>query len=129
MLKSPHAFPLAEVLLFLMSPPPHALRPSATTAATHPSRSQCFPRAISHFPFVWPARSWTGPHVSRPAEPFRGVLRDAVDHDAERRDRDAGRQTLAEELPLGEPRDHDVAEASRADHAADDDHGEHVEQA
>src|SRR5438270_11265979 len=100
MLKSPHAFPLAEVLSFLMLPPPHALRTSATPAATQPSRSQCFRRAISHFPFLWPRPGWTELPVSSPAGPLRGVLRDAVHHDPECRDGDAGREALAEQLTL-----------------------------
>src|SRR4051812_9139713 len=56
------------------------------------------------------------------------VLGDPVEHDAECRDRDTGSKALPEELPLAEAGDDEVAEATAADQATDDDHRQHVQQ-
>src|SRR3954470_2971177 len=105
-----------------MSPPPQAVRPRPTTAARATSRVRADPRPMMLFPFCGSATvaekldSFVAGcrrmdlMLASPPRPGGGVPRDPVEHHAERRDRAAGRQSLAEELLLAEARDHDVAQ-------------------
>src|SRR3954452_4749792 len=65
---------------------------------------------------------------SAAAEAGSGVAHEPLDHDPERGDRDAGGESLAEQLGLREAGHHDVAEAAGPDQSADDDHRQHIEQ-
>src|SRR6478672_11926192 len=107
--RSPQFFPLEEVWVFLMLPLPHAVSPRASAAATQASRSRRVPRDM-RFPSISSALPAENPGdddrvCASSAIPCCGVARDAVDHHAECRDRDAGSQPLAEQLLLGEPGD------------------------
>ena len=71
-------------------------------------------------------RSVSPPHRPARAAAYRAIRSSIT---PEGRDRDAGREPLAEQLLLAEAGDHEVAEAAAADHAADDHHRQHVQQA
>src|SRR5689334_6063597 len=79
--------------------------------------------------------TWCSPlPASRPpgvtvGGPVRRRAGDAVEHDAEHHDGQAGRQTLAEDAELHETGHDVVAESARADETADDDHRQHVDEA
>src|SRR6266545_1413523 len=67
--------------------------------------------------------------VAAEVGPFHHGLRHAVQGDAEQRDGQAGRQSLAEQAVLREALDHVVPEGSGADQATDHDHRQHVDHA
>src|SRR5687768_12477092 len=128
MRKSPQS-PFPPVSVSSIPPPPQLASPRlATATATRPT-NRLRPRVLS--PPAMPCsllllRGWSVETsvVGLPAGPCGRVARDAVEHHAQSGDGDAGCQPLAEQLVLGEAGDDDVAEASAADHAADDHHGE-----
>src|SRR5262245_45362666 len=127
MVSSPQSPPLESASSMSLSP--QAVRPSPTTAAMATYAVRRRPRAML-LPFLAPRPSRRVLYLmSSLPVPGRGVARDPGEHEPERGDGDAGREPLAEQLVLGEPGDHDVAQAAAADHAADDHHRQHVEQA
>src|SRR3954454_20095411 len=125
--RSPQSL-LPAVSALLMPPPPQPARPRPRTAAMATSRIRRSPRPILLFLPSAP-RSVRGEVEGSAAIACRRIARDPVQHHAERGDRDARREALAEQLVLREAGDHDVAEAPAADEAADHDHREHVEKA
>src|SRR4029077_1359831 len=97
-----------------MLPPPQPARPRPSTAAMATSLIRRSPRAILLFLPSAP-RSVRGEVEGSAAIAGRRVARDPVQHHAERGDRDAGGQALAEQLVLREGGDHDVAAGAAAD--------------
>src|SRR5215218_1460531 len=137
-------------------PPPHAVSASKELAATTARRPRRFVRCRTVFlPFlrrvavrdpspgcslsVLARESPSGRPLPEHSEAVRpgacagpGAVccrpGHPVDEDAEKHDREAGRDTLAGVLLVREAVDDVVAERLGADQAADDDHGQHVEQ-
>src|SRR4051795_9375446 len=105
--------PAADVSEFWMLPPPQAASTSAAVAATvaSPSRRVLAPSAFNVRPFISPGSHEPGSRVwSATSVAGCGLPHDPVDHHPERGDRDAGGESLAEQLGLRESGHHDVAE-------------------
>src|SRR5437762_4077497 len=107
--RSPHVLPL-PALVVEMLPPPQALRPSASAAAKliQPGSRRCR-RAMRPSSLLLPPAAGRRGWVGRSGAPAVGDGPSRpVEHDAERRDRDAGVEALAEQVVLREAGDREV---------------------
>src|SRR6266508_167456 len=126
MLTVPHDLPPAAVPLsdFSILEPPHPASTIAPEAARAAARNPIIVIRTRILQFS----SMTRPPLLGAGTPRCG-LRDPVEEDAEQHYRETRGEPLAVKVALREARDHQVPESAGADQPADDDHGEHVDQA